>query len=46
MNENDFFCIVGFVKVSRLRLKTLEALGTKTLMPTEISSKTFRVLKM
>ena len=40
MNENDFFCIVGFVKVSRLRLKTLEALGTETLMPTEISSKT------
>lgn len=40
MNEEYFFYLLGFVKISKLRLKTLEAIGTGTLMPSEISSKT------
>lgn len=40
MNDTDFFFILGFVKVAKNRIKTLEAIGTDTQMPSEISKKT------
>ena len=40
MNENDFFYLLGFVKVSQLRIKTLKSIGTKLKMPSEISRET------
>lgn len=40
MNKEDLFCLVGFVKVSQHRMKTLKSIGTKLKMPSEIGRET------
>lgn len=40
MNEKDLFYLIGFVKVSQLRTKTLKALDGSVKIPSEISRET------
>ena len=40
MNEKDLFYLIGYLKVSRNRTKTLKALGRNLKMPSEIGRET------
>ena len=40
MNKEDLFCLVGFVKVSQHRSKTLKSLVMELKMPSEIGRET------
>ncbi len=40
MNKKDLFCLVGFVKVSQHRIKTLESICIELKMPSEIGRET------
>ncbi|WP_462315582.1 MarR family transcriptional regulator [Methanobrevibacter sp.] len=40
MDEKELYSLLGFVKVSKYRLKTLKSIGKSFKMPTEISRET------
>ena len=40
MNNEDFFYLVGFVKVSQYRMETLKSIGLELKMPSEIARET------